>query len=131
LRACGVVPDDLGGPNVLVQKSRAVESDWDRWRSADVVVGTVNVLSHGFPDVTRIPAGIFDLLIFDEAHHLPATAWTAILEVVPASAALFTATPFRRDQQRLPGEIAFTYSLLDHQSGLLDRHTHAASRRSS
>ncbi len=111
MRASGVVPDDLDSPEVVVQKSRADESDWDRWRSADIVVGTVNVLSHGFPDVTRIPPGIFDLLIFDEAHHLPATAWTAILDAVPAPSALFTATPFRRDQQRLPGEIAFSYSL--------------------
>ena len=76
-----------------------------------MVVGTPNVLSDGYPNVQRIPEGVFDLVIFDEAHHLPARVWTAILEVVGAPAVLLTATPTRRDGKPLAGELIYTYPL--------------------
>jgi superfamily II DNA or RNA helicase len=74
-------------------------------------LGTPNVLSHGYPGVERVPSGLFDLVIFDEAHHLPATTWTKLYEAVDAPAVLLTATPFRSDGKRLPGEIAYDYPL--------------------
>lgn len=41
-------------------------------REHAVVVGTTQVLSHAYEGVAPIPVGLFDLVIFDEAHHLPA-----------------------------------------------------------
>src|SRR5581483_7929251 len=62
--------------------------------------------------VDPVPEGLFDLVIFDEAHHLPATTWTTLHEqLVSAITVLLTATPFRNDRRRLPGDIAYTYSL--------------------
>jgi superfamily II DNA or RNA helicase len=107
----GVIASDMAKPAVAVANRRATEEDWERWNEADVVIGTVNVLSHGYPDVQRLPEGVFDLALFDEAHHLPAPAWEVVLTAVDAPAVLFTATPFRRDGKRLPGELVFSYSL--------------------
>jgi superfamily II DNA or RNA helicase len=111
LRDAGMASAKLKGPKVEVARRRATTNDWRRWRKADVVVGTVNVLSDGYPEVTRIPREMFDLVLFDEAHHLPARTWSTLLDSVDARAVLFTATPFRRDGKRLPGEIAFDYPL--------------------
>lgn len=111
LKAAGLIPEDSKTPNVRIARRQATEADWEKWQEADVVVGTVNVLSAGYPGVTRIPRDMFDLVLFDEAHHLPARTWTALLGGVDARAILLTATPFRRDRKRLPGEIAFDYPL--------------------
>ena len=91
---------------------RCTTETWERCRERDVVVGTPMVLSHGNEGVDPVPLDLFDLLIFDEAHHLPATTWTTLhqrLEHVPS--VLLTATPFRNDKQRLPGDIAYAYPL--------------------
>ncbi len=111
LKDTGVLPAELKPPTVALAEHRATSTDWSRWRKADVVVGTPNVLSDGYPEVTRIPEKLFDLIVFDEAHHLPAKVWTAILEATDAVAVLLTATPTRRDGKPLPGEIIYTYPL--------------------
>ena len=70
------------------------------------------VLSHGNRGVDPVPRDLFGLVIFDEAHHLPATTWTTLherLQHVPT--VLLTATPFRNDKQRLPGDLAYVYPL--------------------
>jgi hypothetical protein len=54
---------------------------------------------------------MFDLIIFDEAHHQPAQAWSAILDAIPSRAVLLTATPTRRDGKPLRGEIIYAYPL--------------------
>jgi superfamily II DNA or RNA helicase len=111
LKDTGVLPSELTPPKVALAEHRATAADWSQWRKADVVVGTPNVLSDGYPEVTRIPEKLFDLIVFDEAHHLPAKVWTAILEATDAAAVLLTATPTRRDGKPLPGEIIYTYPL--------------------
>ena len=86
LKAAGVLPLDTPTPAVVRVEHRATTADWGDWRKADVVIGTPDVLSHGYPGVERVPQGLFDLVIFDEAHHLPARVWTAILEAIDAPA---------------------------------------------
>ncbi len=76
-----------------------------------MVVGTPGVLSATYQGVATPPEGLFDLLIFDEAHHLPAATWSGILAQHTARAALLTATPFRRDRKLLPGQLAYHYTL--------------------
>lgn len=54
----------------------------------------------------------FDLVLIDEAHHIPAPTWQQILiNMSNAEHYLFTATPFRRDKQEIKGELLFTYPL--------------------
>ena len=91
---------------------RASAKDWQQWsKNADVVIGTPLVLSPANSGVEAMPRDFFDLVVFDEAHHLPATTWTAMLEATDARAVLLTATPFRNDGKRLPGAPIYTYPL--------------------
>ncbi len=85
--------------------------EWEELRNFDVAVGTPSVLSAENSGVVAPPPDLFDLLIFDEAHHLPATTWNAMLAQHHRRAALLTATPFRRDRKLLPGTIVYHYGL--------------------
>jgi superfamily II DNA or RNA helicase len=99
-------------PKVLRADHRCTAETWESSRSYDVVVGTPMVLSQGNTGVDPTPGDLFDLIIFDEAHHLPATTWTTLhehLKHVPT--VLLTATPFRNDKRRLPGELSYVYPL--------------------
>jgi superfamily II DNA or RNA helicase len=111
LKSAGVLAPDTPSPAVVRVEHRATTADWGDWRNADVVIGTPDVLSHGYPGVERVPQGLFDLVIFDEAHHLPARVWTAILEAIDAPAVLLTATPTRRDGKPLAGDLVYAYPL--------------------
>jgi superfamily II DNA or RNA helicase len=84
---------------------------WETLRGVDIAVGTPAVLSSEHAGVAEPPPGLFDLLLFDEAHHLPATTWSAMLTQHHRRAALVTATPFRRDRKLLPGAIVYHYGL--------------------
>jgi superfamily II DNA or RNA helicase len=111
LRA-GALAADTPPPSVMRADHRCEADAWVSAREHDVVVGTPQVLSHAYDGVAPIPDRLFDLVIFDEAHHLPAPTWTTLhahLKDVPT--VLLTATPFRADRRRLPGEIAFAYPL--------------------
>jgi superfamily II DNA or RNA helicase len=113
LRRSGVVPEATLLPRTKVVINRlGTPGAWDELQVQEVVVGTPNVLSPGQPGVVAPPTGLFDLVIFDEAHHTPAPTYAALLEALPqVPAALFTATPFRRDRASLPGRAVYTYSL--------------------
>jgi superfamily II DNA or RNA helicase len=108
----GALLDTTPLPAVLRADHRCTGETWELCRDRDVVVGTPMVLSHGNAGVDPVPRDLFDLVIFDEAHHLPATTWTILherLKHVPT--VLLTATPFRNDKQRLPGDLAYVYQL--------------------
>jgi hypothetical protein len=110
LRASGSATEDLPAPTVLRVDHRM--TDWSVADGSDVVVGTPSVLSSSYPDVAPVPDGLFDLVLIDEAHHVAAPTWeTLLLQFTGVRAALFTATPFRRDRRGLPGEIAYSYPL--------------------
>lgn len=114
LRRLGAIPDELPSPSVQRVDHRITdEASWDALRAWDVCVGTPAVLSATYQGIPAPPADLFDLLIFDEAHHLPATTWTGIYEQERdrRRSALLTATPFRRDRKRLPGSLVYHYSL--------------------
>jgi superfamily II DNA or RNA helicase len=99
-------------PRTFRADHRCTTETWERCRDYDAVIGTPMVLSHANDGVDPVPHDLFDLVIFDEAHHLPASTWTTLhqrLAAVPSI--LLTATPFRNDKQRLPGDIAFAYPL--------------------
>jgi len=96
-------------PTVIPVTGRV--DDWESFRAADVVVGLPQSVSPAHYE-SRPPADLFDLIIVDEAHHAPAATWREILEhFTPARSVLLTATPQRRDGQRIPGEIIYHYPL--------------------
>lgn len=110
LRSSESAEQDLPAPKVMRADHRM--NDWATALDADVVVGTPSVLSSSYPGVAPVPEGIFDLVLIDEAHQVAAPTWeTLLLQFTGVRAALFTATPFRRDRRGLPGEIAYSYPL--------------------
>ena len=113
LRATGAFPKKTPGPRVKKVLHRVGSTaEWEALSEYDIIVGTPHVISPEHDGVAEIPAGLFDLLIIDEAHHSTARTWNAIISGLEGvRAALFTATPFRRDRQGLPGEIVYEFPL--------------------
>jgi superfamily II DNA or RNA helicase len=111
LERLGAVQFDERPKVARVDHRLGTEESWEALRAADIAVGTPAVLSSEHAGVAEPPPGLFDLLLFDEAHHLPATTWSAMLKQHHRRAALVTATPFRRDRKLLPGAIVYHYGL--------------------
>lgn len=116
LRRIGALPDEAPNPRVHVVEHRlATPDDWiEAARDADIVVGTMGVLSPSYSEVAAPPAGLFRMALVDEAHHVPAKTWTALLDSLPGTyRALVTATPVRADGQELQAELVYSYALAD------------------
>lgn len=111
LKTNNALPYDAGEPEVMVVKGKARAETWVKALDADVVVATVHGVSETFKNVTPPDANIFDLILVDEGHHAPADAWRSLLEACQARTVFVTATPFRRDRRRIPGEIVYSYPL--------------------
>lgn len=113
LRSMGALVGDILGPRIAKVEHRIpTEEAWRSLEVSDVVIGTPGVLSDAYAGVAPIPAGLFDLVLIDEAHHAPAPTWRAILQRTRGvRTALFTATPFRRDRAGIPADIVYSYPL--------------------
>jgi superfamily II DNA or RNA helicase len=86
-------------------------NDWEALRAYDVVVSTPNSACPG-GELSGAPPDLFDLIIFDEAHHAAAPSWRKIANAFPgARKLLLTATPFRRDRRELSAKLIFHYSI--------------------
>ncbi len=112
LKRIGAIPADLGNPSVLRHEGRPQsEEDWQALGSYDVVVSTPGSSS---PAVALgASPDLFDLIVFDEAHHAPANTWAAYLEhYTKAHFVFLTATPFRRDGQVIPGKLVYRYPVM-------------------
>lgn len=80
--------------------------------NSNIIVATPQIFS-------RLSNEIFDIIVescthlfIDEAHHSPANTWDKILSSFKNKRSLlFTATPFRQDNKRLPGKIIFRFPL--------------------
>ncbi|WP_083211241.1 DEAD/DEAH box helicase family protein [Mycolicibacterium porcinum] len=108
LRSIGAREGD-SSPNVI--EVTGLVDDWEAFHSVDVVVGLPQSLSPVHYEIPP-PTDLFDLVVIDEAHHAPAHTWRAILDhFTAARSVLLTATPQRRDGQRIPGETVFHYPL--------------------
>ncbi|RUL62030.1 DEAD/DEAH box helicase [Dyella dinghuensis] len=112
LRRIGAIPQAIPNPTVLRHEGRPVTAaDWDALAENDVVVSTPGSSS---PSVAPgSPSSLFDLIIFDEAHHAPAETWAAFLEHYKKARFIFlTATPFRRDGRVIPGKLIYRYPVM-------------------
>ncbi|WP_445495788.1 DEAD/DEAH box helicase [Photorhabdus sp. SF281] len=55
--------------------------------------------------ISRVPQDFFDFIIIDEAHHAPAQSWREVLGYFREAKILHvTGTPYRGDNQEIPGE---------------------------
>jgi superfamily II DNA or RNA helicase len=109
LRRIGAV--DMSTDPVVTPVAGRVDA-WASLEASDVVVALPNSISPEHYTGNLPGADLFDLLVIDEAHHAPARTWRALLEhFSSARALLLTATPRRRDGQRVPGDHVYHYPL--------------------
>jgi superfamily II DNA or RNA helicase len=114
LRSVGIIPQGVPLPQVNEHVGRIKSpSDWTKFVPYDVVVSHTQSVSPIAGLVVDPPdPGLFDLLIFDEAHHLGAPSWVGVRSAFPDAAAVgFTATPYRRDRRSLFGRTIFQYPI--------------------
>lgn len=112
LRRIGAISQAVPNPLVLRHEGRPdTEAAWEALVEHDVIVSTPGSSS---PSVAPgSPRDLFDLIIFDEAHHAPAETWAAYLEHYQAARFVFlTATPFRRDGRVIPGKLVYRYPVM-------------------
>ncbi len=105
-----VFSNSVKKPNVFELKNMYCEEHYESVLNADVVVATPQcALSLSITEGIR---ELFDLVLIDEAHHVPAKTWEQILiNINVAKHILFTATPFRLDKKEIKGEMIYSYPL--------------------
>lgn len=109
LRRIGAIPAELPNPMVARLEGRPEDAAaWEQFAEQDVVVSTPSSASPSLAPGAR--EDLFDLIVFDEAHHAPADTWAAFLAHFKSARFLFlTATPFRRDGRVIPGKLVYRY----------------------
>lgn len=113
LKASSVFHQELSVPTVKEIRS-PIKSlhEWETLSEYDVVVGIPNSINEGINETFAPAKDLFDLILVDEAHHVPAFTWTNIVKhFTPAKKIFFTATPFRRDRKEIDGRLAYNYPL--------------------
>lgn len=113
LKASNVFHQEITAPKVKEIKSpiKAAE-EWGALKEFDVVIGIPNSINEGINETFKPPIDLFDLILVDEAHHVPAYTWSNIIKFFSkAKKVFFTATPFRRDRKEIEGRLVFNYPL--------------------
>lgn len=105
-----VLNNNVKKPNIFEMKNMYSECHYESVCNADVVVATPQcALSLSTTEGIREK---FDVVLIDEAHHVPAKTWEQILiNINWAKQVLFTATPFRLDKKEIKGEMIYSYPL--------------------
>lgn len=87
--------------------------DLEIFDRCNVVVGTMSSIAEGTAEpLAQTIADKTEVLVVDEAHHIPASGWTAFRDHFAARRVLqFTATPYRRDGKLVDGKVIFEYPL--------------------
>lgn len=109
LRRIGALAPEVPNPSVRKLEGRPADAaGWEALAEQDVVVSTPASASPSVAAGAR--EDLFDLIIFDEAHHAPAATWAAFLAHYKRARFVFlTATPFRRDGRVIPGKLVYRY----------------------
>lgn len=113
LKSLNVFCNELETPKVKEIKSPIKSlNEWHSLKDFDVVVGIPNSINEGINDEFKPPKDLFDLILVDEAHHVPAFTWRNVVKAFSnAKKIFFTATPFRRDKKEIEGKLAYIYPL--------------------
>ena len=109
LKAVGVLSKDTEPPIVFEAMHTYSEDYANDIIEADVVVASHHVAATISESEAK---GLFDYVIIDEAHHVPAPTWQRIINNMSHAAALLvTATPFRLDRKEIKGDHIYNYPL--------------------
>lgn len=109
LKRANVFPETLIPPKVYELKNKYSDVVRKDVETADVVVATPQCALSLSESAIK---SIFNLVLVDEAHHVPAPTWQKILiNMIGANHYLFTATPFRLDKKEIKGEMLYSYPL--------------------
>ncbi|MFP2960577.1 DEAD/DEAH box helicase [Myxococcus sp. 1LA] len=95
-------PDDLP----VVSEYRADISN-EHLEESHIVYSNIHMLTEARARglLRRVGRDFFDMIIIDEAHHAPADSWLEVLAYFGSAKKLHvTGTPFRGDNQEVPGE---------------------------
>ena len=109
LKYVGVFSKNISAPKIYEAKHLYSKENDHSIFNADVVVATHQVAaSISEAQIKKV----FDYIIIDEAHHVPAPTWQRILKNMINVPSLFvTATPFRLDKKKIKGKIVYNYPL--------------------
>ena len=113
LREIGALTPWHEPSRVKVEEVRSTSTDWGALEDRDVVVAIPQSISPASAAGVSVPPNdMFDLIIVDEAHHLPSTTWKAVLDHLGCpQTLLLTATPFRLDKKPVPGTRTYHFPL--------------------
>lgn len=120
----GVLPDakvvrqEIARPRVAVISTgvKTVDEARELIANANVIVALPNSLRASDAAAIDYLVNACTDLIVDEAHHVTADTWASVREQFDGKRIIqFTATPFRRDKERIDGKIIFNYKLGDAQ----------------
>ncbi len=84
--------------------------------AANVLIATPDIIAASNPEARAAMLAACTDLIVDEAHHITARTWRSIKDAFAGKRIIqFTATPFRRDEEKVDGKIIFNFKLGDAQ----------------
>ncbi len=117
LREIGAINDSFSNPilGCLMSSPKDVAELEELVNKSNIIVTTMSLLNSGnFSDeYLRILSANCDVLIIDEAHHVPASSWSRVKKSFDKKKCLqFTATPFRKDGKKIDGDIIYNFPLL-------------------
>jgi len=109
LKQIGVFDETVLPPTVYEVEHVFSEDQVDLISRADVVVASHQVAASISENEIK---NLFDYVVIDEAHHVPAPTWQRILSNMSHAASLLvTATPFRLDKKEIHGSHIYNYPL--------------------
>jgi hypothetical protein len=96
-----------------MQKAIGRSEHVDSFLPCHVVVVTSSMMSAIPHEVAQDFVARFEVILFDEAHHLAAPTWDRIISFVQDGQKIVavTATPFRNDGKKIPGEMIYQFPL--------------------
>ncbi|MBN1469164.1 MAG: DEAD/DEAH box helicase family protein [Fusobacteriaceae bacterium] len=110
LKEINVFNDSVALPKVYELENLYSEELFQHISEANVIVST-HVCAKSLTDSSEISC-LFDFVLIDEAHHVPAKTWKEILSNLShCKKLLFTATPFRLDKKEIKGNLIYSYPL--------------------
>jgi superfamily II DNA or RNA helicase len=118
LPAAAAVPVEIARPFVtkVVKGIETAAEAEGIVRASNVIVATPDILMASTPAAQRRLLEGCSVLVVDEAHHITASTWKNVRDRFTSKKILqFTATPFRRDEQKVDGKIIFNFKLGDAQ----------------